>query len=115
MTLGEIVNRIIVDSRKLTEYALDSDNPLGRHKALVFERRLGFSKSSVTPLQQQIEVLAPQAQAMLQRSDQYGRHYRVDIQVTGTEGQQASVRTGWVVPPGSDTAHLVTCYVLRKT
>jgi filamentous hemagglutinin len=115
MTLGEIVSRIVVDSRKLTAYALDSDNPLGRHKALVFERRLGLTISHVASLQQQIETLAPKAQAALQRSDQYGQHYRVDIQVTGTNEQRAAVRTGWVVPPGSDTAHLVTCYVLRKT
>ena len=115
MKLGEIVNRIVIDSRKLTEYALDLASPFGRHKALVFERRLAFSKRNAVSLQQQIEALAPKTEAVLQRTDQYGQHYRVDIQVTGTVGQQAPVRTGWVVPPGSDTAHLVTCYVSRKS
>ena len=114
MKLSEIVSRIAIDSRKLSEYALDFDNPLGRHKAIVFERRLGFSKSNAASLQQQIEALAPKTEAVLQRTDQYGRHYRVDIQATGTAGQRAPVRTGWLVPPGSDIAHLVTCYVLRK-
>jgi hypothetical protein len=114
MKLGEIVSRLVIDSRKFTEYALDPDNPLGRHKALVFEKRLGFSKSNAASLQQQIETLAPNNEAVLQRTDQYGRHYRVDIQVTGPVGQRAFVRTGWIVAPGSDTAHLVTCYVLRK-
>jgi hypothetical protein len=115
MKLGEIVSSIVIDSHKLTEYALDFDNPLGRHKALVFERRLGFTKANASLLFQQIEVLALNSEAELQRTDQYGQHYRVDIQVTGTVGQQALVRIGWVVPPGSDTVHLVTCYVLRKT
>ena len=110
-----IVSRLVIDSRKLTDYALDLDNPLGRHKALVFERRLGFSKRNAASFQQQIEAFAPKTEAVLQRTDQYGQHYGVDIQVTGTGGQQAPVRTGWVVPPGSDTAYLVTCYVLRKT
>ena len=59
MKLGEIVNRIVIDSRKLTEYALDLASPFGRHKALVFERRLGFSKRNAVSLQQQIEALAP--------------------------------------------------------
>ncbi len=115
MKLDEIVSRFVIDPRKLTNYALDPDNPLGRHKAIVFAKRLGLSQGNAESLQQQIETLAPQAEAVLQRTDQYGRHYRVDIQVTGTVGQQAPVRTGWVVPPGSDTAHLVTCYVLRKS
>src|SRR5262245_25819289 len=115
MTFGEIVSRIVIDSRKLTDYAFDFNNPLGRHKAIVFERRLGFSKGNVDSLQQQIEAFAPKTEAVLQRTDQYGQHYRVDIQVTGVAGQQATVRTGWVVPPGSDAAHLVTCYVVRNT
>ena len=114
MKLAEIVTRIVIDSRKLIEYVLDFDNPLGHHKALVFERRLGFTKANASLLIQQIEMLAPNNEAGLQRTDQYGRHYRVDIKVTGTAGQQAMVRTGWIVASGSDTAHLVTCYVLRK-
>ena len=33
MKLGEIVSRIVIDSRKLTEYALDLASPFGRHKS----------------------------------------------------------------------------------
>ncbi|NOT57610.1 MAG: hypothetical protein HOP18_23640 [Deltaproteobacteria bacterium] len=114
MKLGEIASRLVIDPRKLTEYALDSDNPLGRHKALVFEKRLGFSKTNATSLQRQIEALATSTEAVLQRTDQYGRHYRVDIEVSGAAGQQAVVRTGWTIAPGSDTAQFVTCYVVRN-
>jgi len=115
MKLGEIAKRIAIDPRKLTEYALDSENPLGRHKALIFAKQLGFSKVNAASLQQQIETLATNTEAVLQRTDQYGRHYRVDIAVSGATGQQVLVRTGWTVAPGSDTVHFVTCYVLRKT
>ena len=45
MKLGDVVSRITIDPRKLTEYALNPDNPVGRHKAYVFERALGFTKS----------------------------------------------------------------------
>jgi hypothetical protein len=114
MKLGEIVSRLVIDPRKFTQYALDPENPLGRHKALVFEKRLGFSKVNAMSLQLQIETLAPSTEAVLQRTDHYGRHYRVDIEVNGAAGQQALVRTGWTIAPGSDTAHFVTCYVLRK-
>ena len=114
MTFSEIVSRFVIDPRKLLEYALDPESPFGRHKALVFERRLGFSKQTQHSYSKQVEELAPMAEAVLQRTDQYGQHYRVDIEVRGTAGQQAFVRTGWSVAPGSNTAHLVTCYVLRE-
>jgi filamentous hemagglutinin len=114
MKLGEIVGRLVIDPRKFTAYALDPENPLGRHKAIVFAKRLGFSKVNEASLRQQIEALAPGGEAELQRTDQYGQHYRIDIEMSSTAGQQARVRTGWTVAPGSDTAHFVTCYVLRK-
>ena len=75
MKLHEIVSRLVIDPRKLTAYALDPENPLGRHKALVFERRLGFSKVNEAALRQQIETLAPNVEAVLQRTDRYGQHY----------------------------------------
>ena len=114
MTFSEIVSRFLIDPRNFLEYALDTESPFGRHKALVFERCLGFSKQNALLLQQQVEELAPMAEAVLQRTDQYGQHYRVDIEVRGMAGQQAFVRTGWTVALGSNTAHLVTCYVLRE-
>jgi hypothetical protein len=112
--LGDVVRHLAINDRKLIEYALNPENPIGRHKALVFEQRLGFTKANSGQLRQQIETHALQAEASLQRTDQYGQHYRVDLEVVGAIGQQGTIRTGWVLPPESDTAQLVTVYVLRK-
>ena len=112
--LGDIVSRVVIDTRKLTHYALDPDNPIGRHKALVFERRLGFTRDNYALLLQQLEARVLEATAHLQHTDQHGRHYRVDLEVTGTEGQRGIVQTGWLVAPRSDEARLVTLYVQRR-
>lgn len=114
MRLRDIVRRVVVDAHKLTDYALDPENPIGRHKAMVFDRRLGFTRDNYAVLLQQVESRALDTDAHLQRTDQHGQHYRVDLEVTGTEGQQEIVRTGWLVAPGSDEARLVTLYVRRR-
>jgi hypothetical protein len=114
MTLRDIVRRVVVDARKLIDYALDQENPIGRHKAVVFERCLGFTRDNYALLQQQIESRALDADVFLQRTDQHGRHFRVDLEVIGTEGQQEIVRTGWLVAPGGDEARLITLYVRRR-
>jgi hypothetical protein len=114
MTLRDIVRQVAVDARKLIDYALDPENPIGRHKAMVFERCLGFTRDNYALLQQQVEFHALDAEASLQRTDQHGRHFRVDLEVTGSEGQQEIVRTGWLVTSGSDEARLITLYVLRR-
>jgi filamentous hemagglutinin len=61
--LGEIVRRVNVDPRKLTEYALNPQAPWGRHKAIVFERALGFTRENYADLLIQIERRALEAEA----------------------------------------------------
>ena len=46
MKLGDIATDVIIDSRKLTEYALDPNNPKGADKAVMFEHHLGFTKDN---------------------------------------------------------------------
>lgn len=106
MKLGEIVSRVFIDRRKLTDYALNPDNPVGADKALMFQRHLGFTKTNCESLLQQISTVALDCEAILRRTDRHGQHYRVDVEIIGTEGQKEIVRTGWIVPPGSDEARL---------
>lgn len=114
MKLKDIVSRIEIDPRKLTEYALNLNNPVGADKAIVFQSRLGFTQENYQGLLEQIAAQAMDAEADLGRLDNHGQRYRVDLVIIGTEGQQEAVRTGWIVQPESDMARLVTLYVLRR-
>lgn len=114
MKLGDTVNRVSTDTLRLTEYALNAENPVGANKALMFQRHLGFTRDNYDSLLEQISMRSPDSEAILQRTDQHGEHYRVDLEIIGTEGQREVVRTGWVVAPSSDEARLVTLYVRRQ-
>lgn len=56
MKLADIVNRVVIDPHKLTDYAPDSNNPVGRHKALIFERHLGFTRHNYESLLQLVDL-----------------------------------------------------------
>jgi len=114
MKLADIISNIVIDPRKLTEYALSPDNPLGRDKALMFQLHLGFTTDNYELLLQQIEGQALDCEAILRRTDEHGQHYRVDIDILGVQGQREVVRTGWVVAPESDRVRLTTLYVRRR-
>lgn len=43
MKLRDVVNRVMINSRKLTQYALNPENPQAVDKALMFQRYLGFT------------------------------------------------------------------------
>lgn len=62
--MGDIVSRVVIDARKLTDYALDPDNPIGRHKARLFEQYLGFTRDNYRSLLQQLETRALDAEAL---------------------------------------------------
>jgi hypothetical protein len=113
MKLADIVSRVLIDPRKLTEYALDPESPWGRHKAIVFEQTLGFTRENYADLLTQIERQALNAEATFHSQDEFGQRYTVDLLIRGTEGRQAVVRTGWFVPHGAGEARLVTLYVRR--
>lgn len=114
MKLGDLVKEIHIDVRKFTEYALNSEHPYGAHKAKVFESRLGYTKSNFELLQAQIESQALHCDAIENKKDKHGQRYTVDIVVRGAQGQQAVVRTGWLVPPDSNEAWLATLFVRKE-
>jgi len=115
LKLADIAEKICIDPRKLTHYVLDTASPHGKHKAVLFEKMLGFTKENHTGLLRQIESGAMQAEITFHSRDNFGKRYTADIPVEGTEGRQAVIRTGWIIPNGSMEAHLVTLYVRKRT
>jgi hypothetical protein len=116
MKLNEIVDGLSINPRKLTNYALDPDNPRGRDKALMFQQHLGYTTSNYQSLLEEIYAKALDAEAISQFQDQYGTRYQVDLEIQGVEPDQTeTVRTGWLVPLNSKQARLVTVYIKQRT
>ncbi|MBC2265067.1 hypothetical protein HCB37_11130 [Listeria booriae] len=100
-----------IDPKKLTEYALNLDHPVGGNKARVFESVLGFNKSNADDLMNQIYKKLPDSDAVLGKIDQYGQRYTVDLEIIGPNGKTATVRTGWILKPDSTTPEMTTLFV----
>jgi len=56
MKLRDLVSRIDIDPRKLINYALDPENPVGAHKALIFQQQLGYTQDNYALLLKQIWI-----------------------------------------------------------
>lgn len=112
MKLRDFASTLSISPAKFILYALNENHPKGKHKARVFNATLGFTAVNYHSLLHQIETQALDAEAEVYKEDRYGRHLQVDLTVTGIMGQQATIRTGWLVAADSDTAFLSTLYVL---
>jgi hypothetical protein len=115
MKLRELVTEVIINPRKLTNYALDSENPKGKDKAVMFARYLGYTKDNYQHLLDQIYDLVLDAEAIPQNEDQFGIRYQIDLEIQGMEAQQIEiVRTGWLISPNSQQARLTTLYIPKR-
>lgn len=112
MKLNELVDEIFINPRKLTNYALDPDNPKGKDKALMFAQHLGYTKDNYQSLLDQIYQKSPDAEAIPQSQDQYGTRYQIDLEIQGIEPEQIeTVRTGLLIPENSKQARLITLFI----
>jgi hypothetical protein len=102
--------KAVIDRRKLTDYALNTDHPVGGNKARVFESALGFNRGNADDLSTQIRQGVTSNTAIPGKIDQFGSRYTVDIPVVGPKGS-GIVRTGWIYKPGSTVPELTTLFV----
>lgn len=102
---------VFIDIRKLAEYVLNLDHPLGRNKARVFKAVLGITAEQAGALRETIIVGVRDGQWIWTRSDEFGDRFYIDCPVSTVRGS-AIVRTAWIVRTGEDFPRLTTCYVL---
>lgn len=100
----------LLDVRKLRDYALNPDNPRGRHKARVLRSALGITASDAQWLRVEILRQLPFCEAVPMSVDGHGARFRVDMLVSRLE-RQSMVRTAWIVEPGTDAPRLISCWV----
>lgn len=104
-------SKATIDPRKLTDYALNPNHPVGGNKAKVFESALGYNQSNASQLMKQIQKNLANTLATLGKADQYGQRYTVDILIKGANGKTATVRTEWIIKSGSNTPEMTTLFV----
>ena len=71
MKLADIAESIHIDLRKLTHYVLDTDSPHGKHKAVLFDKLLGFTKENYIGLLRQLEGGAMHAEVTFHSEDKF--------------------------------------------
>lgn len=105
-------DKAVIDERKLVDYSLDPNHPVGKHKARVFRAAIGLTQADAALLREALLEAAKGRDVAPGRLDEYGQRYQVDFEMSGPHGP-VPVRSAWIVGPGEDVPRLVTCYVLE--
>ena len=102
-------DRVIIDARKLRDYVLSLEHPVGRFKALFFGR-LGFVRESWQELRAELRRIVLNNDAEVAEGTEYGQKYIVRGTIAGPTGRGAEVLTVWIVLHGEAAPRFVTVY-----
>jgi hypothetical protein len=111
-----------VDLRKLDEYLLSAEHPVGRHKLRLWRGVFGFQERQGELLERLIREQLPQAteiveiEPALDRENPGLSYRRFEIVIPrfrGPNGNVSSVVTGWASDPSKDEPHLTNAYPVK--
>ena len=86
----------------------------GKHKALVFERSLGYNTTNSELLEAEIRKGLELYKAFPKGNDGHGDKFNVIILVDGANGNRQPIITGWIYDNGNDNPRMVTTYVYKE-
>jgi hypothetical protein len=96
-----------IDARKLRDYALNPEHPVGRFKAAFFAQ-MGYTASTWDRLEHDIREQHLSQGAKPGQASPYGRKYSITAALQGPVGSPRQVTTVWIVRIGNSFPELVT-------
>lgn len=97
---------------KLTQYCLNPNHPSGKHKARVFQSKLGITLETVDRLIPLIQQAAIEGEVVQQEDTPFGQVFKVDWEIPNTESIQ--LRTTWEITPDNNFPRLITAFIKRS-
>jgi hypothetical protein len=107
--------RAVIDIEKLRGYSLNPSHPKGKHKARVFQEKLGLGADDAERLREQILKSVLSAEATEQTPSAYGRRFVIDFPCRNDlkyVARGAVIRTAWIIRNDEDFPRMTTCYIL---
>jgi SPP1 gp7 family putative phage head morphogenesis protein len=108
--ISELKNNYIFLEEKVTKYALNPIHPRGRHKAKVFKSALGYTLDNYNELIDNVYRKVDKDLFENQDPNKYGKKYKQIINITGPNGRNADILTGWILEKNGKY-RLTTIYV----
>src|SRR5690242_10850163 len=102
-----------IDERKLKDYCLNENHPLGKHKSEVFKEVLGFTEDDSQKLKEIIMGGIKEFEADFSFEDEYGTRFRVDM-IINKFGRKIQLRTSWIFKTSENFPRLTSCYIKKK-
>ena len=98
---------------KLERYCLNTQHLQGKHKAILFQKRLGITIENKEILEQALLQAAKKNDAVIYKQDRYGVHYDVKF-LLQTEVGSSLILSSWIIRQNETFPRLTNAYPVSK-
>lgn len=105
-------DKIKIPTDKFIKYALNYDRDYD--KALAFELALGYNLTNYQMLMDNIKSDLDKYSAVPKGNRGHGERYEVILKITGANGKEANVLTGWIDDINAGEMRLTTVHVVKR-
>ena len=98
---------------KLERYCLNSQHLQGKHKALLFKKKLGITIDNKEVLEQAILNAIQENDAIIYKQDRYGVHYDVKF-ILQTKVGSSLILSSWIIRAQETFPRLTNVYPVNK-
>lgn len=98
---------------KIEDYCLNPNHRKGQHKAKLFDNRLGITGNNAEILKSAIRQAAILENAVLRKTNEYGRHYNLKFRLE-TDTGSSLILTAWIIRTDEDFPRLTNCYPINQ-
>ncbi|EAZ88604.1 DUF6883 domain-containing protein [Crocosphaera chwakensis] len=98
---------------KIERYSLNFEHPIGKHKALLFQRRLGITLTNKSILENALLEAICENEAILYKEDSWGTHYDVKFFLE-TDIGSSLILSAWIIRFQEDFPRLTNVYPINK-
>jgi hypothetical protein len=102
-----------IEDRKLLNYCLSEEHPIGKHKARIFKSALNITIENYLYLKESIEMAVLTNDAIFVETTDYGDIYYVDFELINSP-KSSVVRTSWILKHEENFPRMTSFYVLIK-
>lgn len=102
-----------VEARKLSEYLMSADHPIGKSKAAFFSQ-FGFVRADLEALEKALCDHAMTQPVVEVKSSYHGTKYVVECACQTPDGRNPCINSVWITEPNNQAPRLVTAYPAKR-
>lgn len=116
LRVGKLPNYQIASTpqSKVQKYLLNSNHIEGKHKANVFNKRLGYHYENWDKMANEIFKEVAKCPADNKRETKHGTKYDVPMILSGIKGKSLKIKSTWQIDRGSNIPRLITTTFYKK-